>query len=517
MSENTLGIYQNEIRKRESDDYASSDKIVLFLILAHLPFIFFIIPQGYGTQLHGSIPAIAIALASVIAYIQYRGHFICRLVLTLAMMMMSMILIMQQLGRLEMHFHIFAALAFLIIWRDYRLLVIAAGFIAVHHALGVPLQLSSLDIAGVPFIVYGQDCDWPTFLIHASFVIIETGVLIFFCTRMERQFKLSNQVMVMMQHTAESRDLTLDFSHLTANSTEDREFLSSLESFYSLMKATIGEFKKAGGHLDDYTTMNLHESEVNFSYLREQGQTIEAVSQSMNQLSVNTTGISEITENANNASQKIHEILGEANDLSQTTVDEVTVLIEKLEVVDSTFSSLNTDIEKIQSSLTMITEISNMTSLLALNASIEAARAGAHGRGFAVVADEVKTLADKTKIVTEAIIESSEVIDKSVQNVSAEINACRDSGQTALEKVDETSLTIKEAAESGIKISELTAKIDSIMEQQLSQVHEINQKISALANSNRGMLSEVEKTLEKSRDTKGMAGDLMKITQQFKS
>jgi methyl-accepting chemotaxis protein len=86
-------------------------------------------------------------------------------------MAMSMIFIYQQMGRLEMHFHIFVALALLICWRDWAVLCIAAGAIAVHHLLSLFAQLNGATLGGIDYIVYGQTCDWPTFLTHAFFVI----------------------------------------------------------------------------------------------------------------------------------------------------------------------------------------------------------------------------------------------------------------------------------------------------------------------------------------------------------
>ncbi|MEP2790985.1 MAG: hypothetical protein ABJI36_12875, partial [Kangiellaceae bacterium] len=197
-----------------ASDHAASDKIMLYILAAHLPFIYFIVPMGYETHMQGAIPATLAVIASAVAYFGARGTFISRAVIATSMMLMSMILIMQQLGRLEMHFHIFSVLAFLIIWRDWKILILAAGVIAIHHAMSVPLQLSKTSIGDVPYVVYGQTCDWPTFFVHAIFVIIETGILVFFCLRLNTQFGLSNHISATLQIAANEKDLTVDLKSI---------------------------------------------------------------------------------------------------------------------------------------------------------------------------------------------------------------------------------------------------------------------------------------------------------------
>ncbi|MEC9314832.1 MAG: hypothetical protein VYB22_08085 [Pseudomonadota bacterium] len=219
--------FQADTQHRQKEDLKGSDRLVLFILLAHLPFIYWLVPAGFGTHFQGAVPATLAVIASWFAYQTLPGTLLSRSVMTISLMLMSMILIMQQFGRLEMHFHIFVALAFVIIWRDYRMILLAALVIAVHHAIAVPVQTAGAQLAGIPFMVYGQTCDWETFFIHAAFVIFEAAVLMYFCLRMHRQFMLSNQVMAAMQYAAEHRDLTIEFAEMTARSTNDHAFIGS--------------------------------------------------------------------------------------------------------------------------------------------------------------------------------------------------------------------------------------------------------------------------------------------------
>ena len=138
-----------------------------------------------------------------------------------------------------MHFHIFAALAFMIIWRDWRVPVVAAAVIAVHHAASVPLQLSEATFGGIPYMVYGQTCDWPTFFIHAAFVVAETAVIIYFCLRLNAQYKLSSQLGSMLDYAAHHNELKFHLDAPINASAGQKELVSTLNTYFDGLADTF--------------------------------------------------------------------------------------------------------------------------------------------------------------------------------------------------------------------------------------------------------------------------------------
>ncbi|THK42132.1 hypothetical protein E8Q33_04930 [Methylophaga sp. SB9B] len=500
----TQQTIEENIKQRHWQDNVSNDKFVLWLLLAHLPFIFFLVPIGYGTHIEGAIPAVIVVLAAWYVFHTLPGTLFSRSVMSAAMMMMSMILIMQQLGRLEMHFHIFAALAFLIIWRDYRVMLVAASVIAIHHAASVPLQLAETSIGSIPYIVYGQGCDWATFAVHATFVILETAVLVYFCLRMNSQYRLSTQVMAAMQVAAQQSDLTIKIENIQAKNVNDSTFSKSVEDFYALMNRTINEFKSAGTQLDDLTHLSVISAKQNLSSLHVQSQRVEAVASASLQMSASINEVAKTTESAANLSSQTVKQLGECQSMADSASTKVNSLIDKLSEVKQEFDRLQHDTSAIQSSVLLITEISAQTNLLALNASIEAARAGEHGRGFSVVASEVRNLAEKSQNASRDIMAVAEKINAATDTVMSKLLESNKDGGTALEMVKKTNSMIGHSTDFSTQISELNQSIAQMMQEQSAVSAEISSTMHQIQNSNNEIELAVEQTAERNSQIRGI-------------
>lgn len=457
---------QENVTQRQLKDNAANDKLVLWLLVAHLPFIFFIVPMGYGTHIEGAIPAIIVVLASWYVYTTMPGTFFSRSVISAGMMMMSMIVIMQQLGRIEMHFHIFATLAFLIIWRDYRVILVAALVIAIHHAASVPLQLSDVSIGDTPFIVYAQSCDWATFAVHAAFVVMESAVLVFFCYRMNSQYQLSNNVMAAMQVAAQQSDLTIAVDNIQAKNSADSAFISSVQEFFGLMNRSIDDFKTAATKLDNLTGLSVISAENNLSALTTQSQRVEAIASASLEMTTSIGEVAKTTENAASLSTQTLEQLNNCNSMSDHASLKVESLINKINEVKNEFERLQKNTAAIKTSVSLITEVSAQTSLLALNASIEAARAGEYGRGFAVVASEVRDLAQKSQNATQDIMDVAEKINAATDLVMGKLIESNKDGVTTIDLVQQTNSLIKGSAESSDKINALNKSIALMMHEQ---------------------------------------------------
>lgn len=513
----SLQTIDENVKQRKWKDNVSNDKFVLWLLIAHLPFIFFIVPIGYGTHIQGAIPAVIIVLAAWYVYKTLPGTLFSRSVMSAAMMIMSMILIMQQLGRLEMHFHIFAALAFLIIWRDYRVLLVAATVIAVHHAASVPLQLADISIGNIPFVVYGQNCDWATFAVHATFVILETAVLVFFCLRMSSQYQLSSQVMAAMQVAAQHSDLTIDLNNIQAKNVADSAFIKSVQDFYGLMNRTIDEFKTAGTQLNELTQSSVVSSSANLSSLTRQSQRVEAIAAASLEMSASISEVARTTENAANLSTQTVDQLNNCQSMSDNASIKVNSLINKLTEVKKEFERLQYDTSAIQNSVSLITEVASQTNLLALNASIEAARAGVHGRGFAVVASEVRNLAEKSQDATQEIMAVAEKINASTETVMGRLIESNKDGEAAIDIVKQTNLLIKGSAEYSNKINVLNQSIAQMMQEQSAVSAEISQTLHHIQDSNSDIEIAVNETADRNSEISTIGSVISEKANVFKT
>jgi methyl-accepting chemotaxis protein len=142
------------MRQVDQTDRLKIDRLMLGILLAHLPFTMFLAPWGMGTGSFAVVASLLVAAVGVLGFMVLRGQRAFGVLIGALFMLMSAILIQAQLGRIEMHFHIFAALALMLIYRDWLTVVVPAGVIAVHHLLLNGLQMQGASLGDMPITLF---------------------------------------------------------------------------------------------------------------------------------------------------------------------------------------------------------------------------------------------------------------------------------------------------------------------------------------------------------------------------
>ena len=251
------------------------------------------------------------------------------------------------------------------------------------------------------------------------------------------------------------------------------------------------------------------------SALQQQSQ-IEQVATAMNEM---TATVTEVAGNARNAADAAQAADGDVNsgmEIVSQTVQSINSLAAEVERANDVIRTLQSDSEEIGSVLDVIRGIAEQTNLLALNAAIEAARAGEQGRGFAVVADEVRTLASRTQQSTEEI---QAMIERLQHGANDAVKVMEESHIQATKSVDqasETGAALQKITSAVNTINQMNLQISNAAEQQTEVAHEIDVSLNKINEASHESVSNASEASQESENLNSLATHLQGMMQQFK-
>lgn len=221
----------SEQRRKFDADFRAADTQMLLIIAVHWPVAVLLTSLPHGAWLLGLLGGGLIVGLAAAAWWLFRGQWQARVTMGVCLMLFSALFIEQNMGRIEFHFHIFAALALLIRYRDPTPLLAAAGVIAVHHLVLNYCQAAGVSLAGMPIMVFDYGTGLEIVLLHAAFVIAEVAMLLFLAVQISQAFHQS----VVLEESIERVAATGDFGIRVGHSAD-----GPLGAFNSLMQALDG-------------------------------------------------------------------------------------------------------------------------------------------------------------------------------------------------------------------------------------------------------------------------------------
>lgn len=428
---------QHELQQQEAHDLRVNR---FFLPVVWALFVFSLALASWNdTWTAALLVGLPAALLPTLMIASAPQQFLTRVVVAIALMVFSALEIYQGNGMTEMHFGVFVLMAFLLYYEDWRVIVVAAITIAVHH-----IAFTYLQQQGYATICLSRPT-LPVLLAHACYVIVECAVLSYFAVLLN----------------SETHAISDGRNALQSNFTTMRDAIMKANAGVEIITNASTEIASGNADLSSRT--------------ESQSSSLEETVGKMQQLT------STVQQNASNSKQ--------ANELVMTASSVAIKGGQLVAQVVDTMGSIKDSSHKIVDIISVIDGIAFQTNILALNAAVEAARAGEQGRGFAVVATEVRNLAQRS---ASAAKEIKHLIDDSVEKVSA-----------GSRLVDEAGQTMDRIVDSVRQVADIMSEISAASQEQSTSIGHVNQAISdmeQMTQQNAALVEEAAAASETLRD-----------------
>ena len=342
-------------------------------------------------------------------------------------------------------------------------------------------------------------------------VVVGTSLSIFLANRISCNIKKFEQIVSRIEEEGDLR-LRTDIKSQDEIGQLARSFNKLVDSQAEIVSTVM---RQANDLKDFAIKLDVNAKQTNHDVEEQNGQTNQ-IAQAIEQMSTAVNHVAASTSTASLSAKECSEQATQGEKIVQEAIITINALVENVHESGQLIEGLRTKSEGIDTILEVIRDITDQTNLLALNAAIEAARAGEQGRGFAVVADEVRSLAQRTQSSTSEI----EELVVSLQKASLEAENMMQQGihatHQSVEQSNHAGQSLQAITQGVANILELNIQIAESTDKQSNTAEEINKRVRQIQKMSQTTMAGINATAKSSNTLLKTSEELREVVGQFK-